>query len=146
MGCAISEQSMLVPGGFIKETQYFCVHQDPLIPLAGFLVIASRRHIQSISQMQEVEYEELSRLMRSTHHAIKAVVNAEHLTMIQEESSSHYHLWFFPWTQGVVQQYGSPLLTKIRGIMSDYKTRSMSEADWKELKDSIEGIKSFLKV
>lgn len=53
MGCAISNRSMSVPGGFIQRTQHFCVHQDPQIPLPGFLVIASLRHIQSISDMRE---------------------------------------------------------------------------------------------
>ncbi|MFZ5879246.1 MAG: hypothetical protein ACOY0R_07740 [Chloroflexota bacterium] len=36
MGRAISDNSMSTPGGFIQKTQYFCVHQDPLIPLPVF--------------------------------------------------------------------------------------------------------------
>ena len=51
MGCAIADGSMLPPGGFIKQTEHFVVHQDPLIPLPGFLAflfllsgILSRRY------------------------------------------------------------------------------------------------------
>ena len=144
MGCAIGDQSMLVPGGFIQKTNHFCVHQDPLIPLPGFLVIASLRHIQSISEMHESEYDELSKLVRTTHHAIKEATKIEYLTIIQEESSIHFHLWFFPWMQDVIKQYGQPALPKIRKIMTDYKKQLVSETEWGELRESIEKIKTLL--
>ena len=144
MGCAISNQSMSVPGGLIHRTQHFCVHQDPLIPLPGFLVIASVRHIQSLSEMQEPEYDEFSRLLRATHHAIKEATKVKHLTIVQEESSTHFHLWFFPWTQNVMEQYGQPSLTKIREIMADHRKQLIGEAEWKELEKSIEKIKTLL--
>jgi len=142
MGCAISNGSMLVPGGMIQRTQHFCVHQDPLIPLPGFLVIASIRHIRSISEMQEFEYEEFSKLVKTTRQAIKDTTKIEHLTIIQEESSIHFHLWFFPWTESVIEQYGQPSLTKIREIMLDYRKRVIGETEWMRLKKSIEKIKS----
>ena len=143
MGCAISDNSMSAPGGFIQKTQYFCVHQDPLIPLSGFLVIASLRHIQSISDMQKSEYEDFSNLLRVTHYAIKKATGIENLTIVQEESSRHFHLWFFPWTQYVVEKYGKPSLAKIREIMADYKNQTIGEVKWKELEESIEMIKQY---
>ena len=143
MGCAISAQSMSVPGGFIRKTQYFCVHQDPLIPLPGFLVIASQRHIQSISELQASEYEEFSRLVRITHHAVKEVTQIEHLTIVQEESSVHFHLWFFPWTQNVINRYGQPSLTKIREIMTASRKQQIVESEWEELQKTLVKIKSY---
>jgi len=144
MGCAISNQAMSVPGGFIQKTSHFCVHQDPLIPLPGFLVIASLRHIQSISEMSEAEYDEFSTLVRNTHRAIKEATKIEYLTMVQEESSVHFHLWFFPWTRDVLKQYGQPTLTKIREIMAEYKKQPISEMGWGDLRESIEKIKTGL--
>ena len=142
MGCAISNESMLVPGGFIQKTHHFCVHQDPLIPLPGFLVIATLRHIQSISEMAESEYDEFSRLVRIAHHAIKEATKIEYLTIIQEENSPHFHLWLFPWTRNIVEQYGGPSLTKIRGIMAEYRKQTLDEEKWMELQKFIEKIKS----
>lgn len=142
MGCAISNRSMQVPGGFICKTQQFVVHQDPLVPLPGFVVIASLRHIQSISEMKDAEYQELSKLIRVTHRAIKKVANIESLTLVQEESSMHFHLWFFPWTPHVIKLYGQPSLTKIREIMSDYRRQPIGKTEWKELEESIEQIKA----
>ena len=142
MGCAISNQSMMVPGGMIQKTNNFCVHQDPLIPIPGFLVIASTRHIRSISEMRASEFGEFSLLIKTTHQAIKDVTKVSNLTIIQEESSIHFHLWFFPWTQKVIDRYGKPSLTKIREIMIDYQKVTVQGMEWKELEKSITDIKS----
>jgi diadenosine tetraphosphate (Ap4A) HIT family hydrolase len=142
MGCAISTGSMKVPGGFVQQTEYFAVHQDPLIPLPGFFVIGSLRHIRSISQMQDSEYQELAKLIRATHKAITETINIESLTLVQEESSAHFHLWFFPWTRAVIKSFGQPSLTKIREIMSDYRRQPVDAAKWRELESSIEKIRT----
>lgn len=144
MGCAIANQSLLVPGGMIQKTAQFCVHQDPLIPLPGFLVIASLRHIQSISQMQADEYAEFTQLVRVTHHAIKLVTQIETLTLVQEESSAHFHFWFFPWTADILQQYGRPSLTRIREIMAEYRQHPLDQTQWAELEKTINNIRTIL--
>ena len=92
--------------------------------------------------MQESEYDEFSKLIRSAHYAIKHVTKTEYLTIVQEENSIHFHLWFFPWAQSVIEQYGQPSLTKIREIMADYRKQPVDESEWKELEKSIEKIKA----
>ena len=144
MGCAISSRAMPVPGGFIQRTQYFCVHQDPLIPLPGFLVIASLGHIQSIFEMQVAEYEEFSRLLRITQYAIREATRVRYLTLVQEESSPHFHLWFFPWTEKVIERYGPPSLIRIREIMAHQRKQPIDPAKWKTLERSILKIKAFM--
>jgi diadenosine tetraphosphate (Ap4A) HIT family hydrolase len=108
------------------------------------LVIASLRHIRSISDMHDSEYQELAGVIRTTHLAIKASTKIESLTLVQEESSIHFHLWFFPWTQEVIRRHGEPSLTNIREIMSDYRRKPIEPAEWKELEKSIEQIKAQL--
>jgi len=142
MGCAISEGKMQAPGGFIRRTQHFCVHQDPLVPIEGFLVIASTRHIHSIAEMDDSEFNEFFWLIKDVHQGIKGVIQVEYLSMIQEESSSHFHLWFFPWTQTVIENYGKPSLSKIREIMKQHQTGSINDLKWKELEQSIAKIKA----
>ena len=142
MGCAIREGSMRIPGGFIKQAQHFFVHQDPLIPLPVFLVIASKRHILSIIEMNDDEYEELSNLIRETRRVIQETTQIEHLTMVQEERSVHFHLWFFPWTKEVIQRYGEPSLTNIREIMGEYRANSISPSEWMELETVINEMKT----
>lgn len=143
MGCAIGDGSMSPPSGFIRVSKHFCVHQDPLIPLPGFLVIASLRHIQSIGEMGAEEYAEFAGLVRAAHCAIKRATVVERLTLVQEESSRHFHLWFFPWTQEVIEIYGRPSLSKIREIMSDLREATLDDRAWIELEASIEDIRRY---
>ncbi len=144
MGCAISNGSMAVPGEMIATTENFYVHQDPLIPLSGFLVIAARRHYQSLAEMEVSEYQEFSSLVQRTHQAIKQILGVASLTIVQEESARHFHLWFFPWTDEVMERYGKPSLTKVRDIMSDYRQEKISQVAWLELKGSIEQIRTIM--
>lgn len=146
MGCAIADGLMLIPGETILKTQFFVVHQDPLIPLPGFLVIASLRHIRSMAEMSDAEYGEFVHLFRKTHRAIKETTQIENLTIVQEERSIHFHLWFFPWTKEVVEKYGSPSLTKIRAIMDDFKRKTLGEDEWIELEKSIQKVKILISV
>lgn len=144
MGCAIGDLSMRVPGGILQKTRHFIVHQDPLIPLPGFLVIASLEHIQSISEMETSEFQEFSDILRITHNAIKKATQIESLTLVQEESSFHFHLWFFPWTRPVIESYGASSLAKIRDIMAAYKKLPIAGFEWRELEISMEKIKQYL--
>jgi diadenosine tetraphosphate (Ap4A) HIT family hydrolase len=144
MGCAIARQTMLVPGGFIRQTGHFCLHQDPLIPLPGFLVIASRRHIRSIGEMSRAEYAEFAALVRDTQAAVKQVTRVDYLTLIQEEHSSHFHLWFFPWLPEVLRRHGEPSLTRIRGIMAEVSREPISPEEWVELEKTIESFKTLM--
>ncbi len=44
LGCAIGAGEVSPPGGLICESEHFVVHQDPEVPVRGFLIIASKRH------------------------------------------------------------------------------------------------------
>jgi diadenosine tetraphosphate (Ap4A) HIT family hydrolase len=145
MGCAIARGLMQVPGGFIAQTGNFCVHQDPLIPLPGFLVIASRRHIRSIDAMTAAEYAEFASLLRQAQAAIKQVTQVEYLTLVQEEHSGHFHLWFFPWLPEGLREYGEPSLAKIRLIMAGTSRQPIRAEKWAELEKTIRGIKALVK-
>jgi diadenosine tetraphosphate (Ap4A) HIT family hydrolase len=141
MGCAIADGSMQIPGGLIKQTEHFVVHQDPLIPLPGFLVIGARRHIHSLAEMTQAEYEEFASLLWTTDKAIRATTGVEYLTLVQEEHSIHFHLWFFPWTAQVLEKYGLPSLAKIRAIMDDCRKQSLNAEEWQKLKIDVDTIK-----
>jgi hypothetical protein len=95
--------------------------------------------------MQEAEYKEFSLLVKTTHNAIKETTKTEYLTIVQEENSIHFHLWFFPWTQHVIEHYGQSSLARIREIMADYRKQPVNESEWKEIEKSIEEMKALPK-
>jgi len=140
IGCGIGDRSIKVPGGLLLETEGFCVHQDPAVPLPGFLVIGARRHIRSVAEMGSAEYQEFAGLLQATVAAVKTATEIESLTVVQEERSAHFHLWLFPWTAEVVASYGEPSLSRIRTIMSDYRARELTDDEWAKLERTIREI------
>ena len=97
IGCAIGASEMIPPGGVIAENDSFCMHQDPLVPLEGFLVIASRRHVQSLADLTPTEYADYSSLLWCGRKALRLVPGVRSFSLVQEEASTHFHAWFFPW-------------------------------------------------
>ncbi len=144
MGCDIAREVMCPPGGIIRRSAHFIIHQDPLVPLPGFLVVAAVRHINSIGDMAEDEYIEFAGLVKKTHRAIKNITGVEMLTLVQEERSSHFHLWFFPWAHQIIEKHGQPSLNKIRDIMAEYTQRTIYTAEWAALEETIEKIRNLL--
>ena len=144
MGCAVANHSLQPPGGLIAKGNHFYVHQDPLVPLPGCLVIGARRHIQRIVEMRTEEYQEFADFLRRTEIAIRHIVGIEVLTLVQEEHSVHFHLWFFPWTGDILAQYGAPGLGKIRAIMADHRKRPIEAGAWAALENSINKLKDWM--
>jgi hypothetical protein len=95
--------------------------------------------------MTEVEYAEFPGLVRETHAAIKKATQIEYLTLIQEEHSRHFHLWFFPWLPEIIETYGEPSLAKIRGIMAEVSREPISPEEWRKLEKTIVRIKAYIK-
>lgn len=42
IGCSIGNDEITPPGEIIMSTENFVLHQDPEIPIKGFLIIASK--------------------------------------------------------------------------------------------------------
>ncbi len=117
MGCAMGASEMIPPGGIIAENESFYMHQDPLVPLEGFLVVASRRHLQSLAELTPEEHADYSSLLRQGREALRLLSGVRSFSVIQEEGSTHFHSWFFPWRDSFVERYGSTSLSHIRPAM-----------------------------
>ena len=63
MGCGLGTGATTPPYRLIYQSPFFIVHQDPLIPIPGFLVIGAKRHIQRISDMSDEEYDNFSKIL-----------------------------------------------------------------------------------
>ena len=120
MGCAIAAGEFTPPGGFIAETASFILHQDPEVPIKGFLIVASKKLIQSLAEMSLEEVQELFGLVYRARQALQRLVDIQAFTLIQEERSAHFHLWLLPryaWMDGKFAHS----LTSIREMMQSTK-------------------------
>lgn len=141
IGCSIGDGDLTPPGGLIVETKNFVLHQDPEVPINGFLIIASKAHIKSISELSFEESRELFDLVYKARLALKSIVDIKEVTIIQEERSKHFHLWLLPRYNWMDEKFPCSLST-IREITAFSKNNCKTEQNIKEILETVELIKT----
>lgn len=126
LGCEIAGGERVPPGGMIFETEHFLLHQDPDVPLPGFLIIATKRHVQSILQLSRAEAVELAGLVYDARAALWQEDILD-VTLVQEERSGHFHLWLFPRYAWMNKLFPASL-SSIRAVMAYVKEHRNSPA------------------
>lgn len=144
MGCLICQEEMEPPGGILYKSKHFHINQDPLIPMHGFLVISSNRHIQKITEMTEEEYLDYCNLFKITRDAIQRIFDVQYITTIQEDHSVHFHTWFFPWNDELLSLYPKPSLAYIKTIMNEYLGQTITKEQWESLKIKLTQVKELI--
>lgn len=142
IGCAIASSKMVPPGGIIAENNSFYVHQDPEIPISGFVIIGSKRHVQSVAEFTEKEYADFTSLLYRSRRLLKLLTNIRSVTLIQEERSAHFHFWLFPWQDWMVEKYRSNSLNHIRSIISHAKTCRRTPIQTQSILEDVKTLRS----
>ena len=106
VGCAIVRGEVKLPGGIIYDGESIILAADPEIPIPGFLIITSKRHIQSFTELFDEERMEIVNTIALAEKAIKDLHIAETVTVVQEERSKHFHIWIFPNQEWMLEKFG----------------------------------------
>lgn len=143
IGCSIASGEVLSPGGIIAETKNFRLDQDPEIPIKGFLIISSKSHIRSISQLSSEESRELFDLVYRARIALNNIADIKEVTIIQEERSGHFHLWLLPRYEWMNERFTNSLST-VREIMAYSKNNLKSEENIENILLEVKKIRKVL--
>jgi diadenosine tetraphosphate (Ap4A) HIT family hydrolase len=143
IGCSIASGEVLSPGGIIAETKNFRLDQDPEIPIKGFLIISSKSHIRSISQLSSEESRELFDLVYRARIALNSISDIKEVTIIQEERSGHFHLWLLPRYEWMNERFANSLST-VREIMAYSKNNLKSDENIESILLEVEKIRKIL--
>lgn len=141
IGCALVDKSLVPIGGIIKETENFILHHDPEVPIKGFLIIASKRHIKSISQLQKPQAIEFFELCYDARAALSSFEDITDCTFIQEERSEHFHFWILPRYKWMDELFDNSL-SSIRPIMKYAEENLKTEKNISEIKMYVEHLKN----
>lgn len=135
IACAIQKKEVELPVERIGETGSFVLEQDFEWPIEGFLIIASKRHIQSISEFNKKEEKEFFDFLKKSRKLMKDVLGIEKVTIIQEEIDlgSHFHVWLFPW-HNWMEPHGSKL-DDIRNLMKYAKENFSGKEHLEKLRE-----------
>jgi diadenosine tetraphosphate (Ap4A) HIT family hydrolase len=97
LSCAIEKGGVARHGGSIASTAHFDAHQDWEIPIPGFVIVASRRHLQSIDEFTDEERGDFIEFLCMVRRAMREALDIQTAYLIQEEDTSdHFHVWMFP--------------------------------------------------
>lgn len=145
IGCSIGSGEIMPPGGIIAETKNFVLHQDPEVPIKGFLIIASKEHIKSIAQLTQEEAAELFDLVYRARLAMDNIPDITEITIIQEERSGHFHLWLLPRYEWMKDKFENSL-SSIREIMNYSKENLKSKDNLEEVLFVVDKLKDAFKI
>ncbi len=142
MGCDIAEHKLIPPGGYVYEDDFINVSADPEIPIKGFMVLGINKHIKSINDMTNYERNSIISVLNKTVEIIKKVNISKEVLIIQEERSSHFHIWIVPISDWM-KKFGNSVVN-IKEIIN-YSKENFNEEQKKELLKAIEDIKNEFK-
>ena len=142
VGCAVANGEINLPGGIIYDGKSIILAADPEIPIPGFLIITSKRHIQSFLELSAEERAEIGNVIVFAEKAIKDLNIADTVTLVQEEQSKHFHIWIFPNQKWMQEKYGYGL-QYLREINS-YARQNASAEDIDKVIKTVEEIKAYL--
>ena len=143
IGCSIVKGDIELPGGILYDGKFIILAADPEIPIPGFLIITSKRHIQSFSELLEDERTEIGNTIAWTETAIKELDIAETVTLVQEDRSKHFHIWIFPNQEWMKDKFGLGL-QHLREINS-YARENATEEDIENVIKVIEKIRGYMR-
>ena len=139
LGCEIANKKITPPGGIVYEDESFVLAGDPEVPLNGFLIVNTKRHIKSLIEMTQKERYLFIDLTNKAINVLKELDLAKEVVLVQEERSSHFHLWIFPQQDWMIEKFGKGV-SHLRNICS-YLVDNATEEDKKTVLATIEKIK-----
>ena len=144
IGCSIGNGEIIPPGEIIMSTANFLLHQDPEIPIKAFLIITSKKHIKSLSELTCEESQELFSLVYRARMALKNIKDINEVSIIQEERSGHFHLWLLPRYEWMDEKFENSLST-VREIFFYAKDNYKTEKNITDVLATVGIIRDYMK-
>jgi len=143
LGCAIRNGEVESPGGLIAETACFVAEQDYEIPIPGFVILASKRHLQSVDELTDEEQKDFIEFLCRVRKGMRRALGVEVTYLIQEEdTSSHFHVWMFPRYDWMTEQFGKKIQS-LRPIIEYAREHLKTPEDLKKVDEATQNMKEY---
>lgn len=147
MGCSIVENfDNDKYTGQVVKTKNFTIAQDFELPINGFMVISSVRHLESINEMTNDEKLELITLIDVTVASLKKLEVCPQYNVVWEEKyGNHFHVWLMPRHDYLTDAMGTNIMKKIGYLFKYAKDNLRTEENLKAVEETIIRLKEELK-
>jgi diadenosine tetraphosphate (Ap4A) HIT family hydrolase len=125
----------------IASTNHFEAQQDYVVPIPGFVIIASKRHVQSLDEFTADERKDFIEFVYKMRNGMRTVLNINTVYMIQEEDSAHFHLWLFPWYEWM-HTFGQNI-TSLKSIMKWAQENLNTHENSQIVKETAQKLKNY---
>ena len=128
LGCAIQSGEVETPGGVIASSEHFEAQQDYEIPIPGFVILTSKRHLVSFDEFTKDEQQDFIKLLCRVRKGMREALGVNTVYFVQEEDTQHhFHVWLFPRYGWMTEEFGRKI-NSVRPIM-EYARKHMKTAD-----------------
>ena len=125
LSCAIQQGIVKAPGGLIAESKHFKAEQDFEIPIPGFIIVVSKRHVTSIDEFTEEEQIDFIKFWVKVRKAMRQALGLDNVYFVQEEDTEHhFHVWLFPRYDWMTEEKFGRKINSVRPIM-EYARKNM---------------------
>lgn len=145
LGCA-RENGEMERIGTVLTTEHFDAHQDFEIPIPGFIIISSRRHLQSVDEFTNEEKLDFADTLIAVRAGMRKILNIDVVYLVQEEDTSHhFHVWMFPRYNWMSEKFGKKT-PSLRPIMEYARENLKTTENLKEVEKSVSKLKTYFEL
>jgi diadenosine tetraphosphate (Ap4A) HIT family hydrolase len=146
IGCALQSGEIKYVGEKVIETKHFEVSQDYEIPIPGFMILSTKKHLKGIEDFSEEIRKEYVDLLYNIRRAMTKALHVEYVYFIQEEDtiaeSSHFHVWLFPRWEWM-KQFGRGIRS-VKPLMEHAREKMKTKENLMYVKEATKKIKECL--
>ncbi|MBI6864876.1 HIT family protein [Lysinibacillus fusiformis] len=144
LSCAIISGQIEPNGGVLIKTDYFHAHQDIAYPIKGFVIVASKRHIHCLDELNNDEKLDYIHLLTKIRQAQREVLGIAYVYYFyNEDTTHHFHIWMVPryeWMNAFGRSVES-----LRPVLLHARKNMNNEEHEKEVRDSIKLLRDSIK-
>ncbi|WP_281486484.1 HIT family protein [Lysinibacillus sphaericus] len=144
LSCAIISGQIEPNGGVLIETDYFHAHQDIAYPIKGLVIVASKRHIHCLDELNNDEKLNYIHLLTKIRQAQREVLGIAYVYYFyNEDTTHHFHIWMVPryeWMNAFGRSVES-----LRPVLLHARKNMNNEEHEKEVRDSIKLLRDSIK-
>ena len=143
-GCDYANNRFSLPCGKVFENDVLGISQDWELSIHGFIILYSKRHIESLEELTSNERNQLFLFSSKCLEFLRGEggVCKEYSVVFEEKIGRHFHIWLMP-RLDFVQQLGA---TKNIGAVMDYAKKNLrTEDEFDKIEDVVCRLRASLK-
>jgi diadenosine tetraphosphate (Ap4A) HIT family hydrolase len=145
VGCLSCDlrKGKIIGAGVVLSTKYFEVEQDTEVPIPGFMILSSNRHLVGVADLTASEQKDFIKILVKVRKTMQKVLGIKVVYLFQnEDTSSHFHLWMFPRFKWM-DKFGNKI-ESVRPIMEYARKKLKTKKNLEEVATVTKKLKKYL--